>query len=33
MSNKPTIILAHGFWGGAAHWSKVIVGLVRIDAR
>ncbi|MGV1756438.1 alpha/beta hydrolase [Rhizobium sp. P44RR-XXIV] len=28
MPNKPTIILVHGFWGGAAHWSKVIVGLV-----
>ena len=27
MSNKPTIILAHGFWGGAAHWSKVIIEL------
>lgn len=27
MPNKPTIILVHGFWGGAAHWSKVIVGL------
>jgi pimeloyl-ACP methyl ester carboxylesterase len=24
---KPTIVLVHGFWGGAAHWSKVIVGL------
>ncbi|MEO6917733.1 MAG: alpha/beta hydrolase [Collimonas sp.] len=24
MPNKPTIILVHGFWGGAAHWSKVI---------
>lgn len=27
MPNKPTIILVHGFWGGAAHWSKVIVEL------
>lgn len=27
MSNKPTIVLVHGFWGGAAHWSKVIVEL------
>lgn len=27
MSSKPTIILVHGFWGGAAHWSKVIVAL------
>jgi pimeloyl-ACP methyl ester carboxylesterase len=24
MSRKPTIILVHGFWGGAAHWAKVI---------
>lgn len=24
MTNKPTIILVHGFWGGAAHWAKVI---------
>lgn len=23
----PTIILVHGFWGGAAHWAKVIVEL------
>lgn len=29
MSSKPTIVLVHGFWGGAAHWSKVIVGLSR----
>ncbi|MCZ0738512.1 alpha/beta hydrolase [Phreatobacter sp. AB_2022a] len=29
MSSKPTIILVHGFWGGAAHWSKVIVDLAR----
>lgn len=29
MSNKPTIVLVHGFWGGAAHWSKVIVELNR----
>ncbi|MBJ9936875.1 alpha/beta hydrolase [Acinetobacter pittii] len=27
MSNKPAIILVHGFWGGAAHWSKVIIEL------
>ncbi|MFX5358964.1 alpha/beta hydrolase, partial [Acinetobacter baumannii] len=27
MSHKPTIILVHGFWGGAAHWSKVIIEL------
>ncbi|ODV44504.1 hydrolase [Cupriavidus sp. UYMMa02A] len=27
MSNQPTIVLVHGFWGGAAHWGKVIVEL------
>ena len=25
----PAIILVHGFWGGAAHWAKVIVELSR----
>ncbi|MBG3906025.1 alpha/beta hydrolase, partial [Pseudomonas aeruginosa] len=30
MSNLPTIILVHGFWGGAAHWSKVILELRRL---
>lgn len=30
MSAKPTIVLVHGFWGGAAHWSKVIVELARM---
>ena len=29
MNNQPTIVLVHGFWGGAAHWSKVIVELTR----
>jgi len=29
MSKKPTIVLVHGFWGGAANWSKVIVELSR----
>ncbi|AYM82069.1 hypothetical protein H009_12141 [Agrobacterium tumefaciens str. Cherry 2E-2-2] len=29
MGNKPTIILVHGFWGGAAHWGKVILELAR----
>ncbi|UXT20477.1 alpha/beta hydrolase [Agrobacterium tumefaciens] len=29
MVNKPTIILVHGFWGGAAHWRKVILELAR----
>ena len=28
MSDKPTIVLVHGFWGGAAHWNKVIVKLL-----
>jgi pimeloyl-ACP methyl ester carboxylesterase len=27
MSTKPTIVLVHGFWGGAAHWANVIVEL------
>lgn len=27
MPDKPTILLVHGFWGGAAHWAKVIVEL------
>ncbi|MEV0247648.1 alpha/beta hydrolase [Nocardia sp. NPDC050712] len=27
MSDKPAIVLVHGFWGGAAHWAKVIVEL------
>jgi pimeloyl-ACP methyl ester carboxylesterase len=27
MSSKPSVVLVHGFWGGAAHWSKVIVDL------
>jgi pimeloyl-ACP methyl ester carboxylesterase len=29
MSSKPTIVLVHGFWGGAAHWSKVIIQLTK----
>ena len=29
MSTKPDIVLVHGFWGGAAHWAKVIVELDR----
>ncbi len=29
MSNKPSIILVHGFWGGAAHWAKVITRLAQ----
>ena len=27
--SKPAVVLVHGFWGGAAHWSKVIVELDR----
>ncbi|KOU27646.1 hydrolase [Streptomyces sp. WM6373] len=27
MSREPAVVLVHGFWGGAAHWSKVIVEL------
>ncbi|MBH3427701.1 alpha/beta hydrolase [Pseudomonas alkylphenolica] len=30
MSEKPGIVLVHGFWGGAAHWSKVILELSRL---
>ena len=29
MNQKPHIVLVHGFWGGAAHWADVIVGLDR----
>ncbi|MGE8412542.1 MAG: alpha/beta hydrolase [Pseudomonas sp.] len=28
MSEKPTIVLVHGFWGGAAHWNRVIEQLL-----
>ncbi len=31
MSDKPAIVLVHGFWGGAAHWSKVVLELSRRD--
>ncbi|MBO9549314.1 alpha/beta hydrolase [Pseudomonas sp.] len=27
---KPTVILVHGFWGGAAHWAKVILELKKL---
>jgi pimeloyl-ACP methyl ester carboxylesterase len=27
MRSKMNIVLVHGFWGGAAHWAKVIVEL------
>lgn len=29
MTDKPTIVLVHGFWGGAAHWNDVIIELAR----
>ncbi|MEU6979733.1 alpha/beta hydrolase [Streptomyces sp. NPDC046371] len=29
MADKPSIVLVHGFWGGAAHWSHVITELHR----
>ncbi|GGW07150.1 hypothetical protein GCM10010230_50940 [Streptomyces narbonensis] len=29
MADKPAIVLVHGFWGGAAHWSKVVSELHR----
>lgn len=29
MPDKPSIVLVHGFWGGAAHWSGVIGELSR----
>ncbi|AZD79440.1 alpha/beta hydrolase [Pseudomonas chlororaphis] len=29
MSDKPVIVLVHGFWGGAAHWNRVIVELLQ----
>ncbi len=29
MADKPSIVLVHGFWGGAAHWTKVIAELLR----
>jgi pimeloyl-ACP methyl ester carboxylesterase len=33
MSERPAIVLVHGFWGGAAHWSKAIVTLGRMGYR
>lgn len=27
--SQPAVVLVHGFWGGAAHWGKVIVELDR----
>lgn len=29
MADKPAVVLVHGFWGGAAHWSRVIIELYR----
>lgn len=29
MTDKPAVVLVHGFWGGAAHWAHVIVELNR----
>ncbi|MFE7329853.1 alpha/beta hydrolase [Streptomyces sp. NPDC057565] len=29
MDDKPAVVLVHGFWGGAAHWGKVITELHR----
>jgi pimeloyl-ACP methyl ester carboxylesterase len=26
---KPAVVLVHGFWGGAAHWTKVVTELHR----
>ncbi len=33
MAVQPSIVLAHGFWGGAAHWAKVIVQLSKLGYR
>jgi len=33
MSDTPSIVLIHGFWGGAAHWSRVILELSRLGHR
>ena len=30
MPEQKTIVLVHGFWGGASHWSKVILELKRL---
>jgi pimeloyl-ACP methyl ester carboxylesterase len=27
--SQPAVVLVHGFWGGASHWSKVIIELDR----
>ena len=28
--SKPAVVLVHGFWGGAAHWTRVILELRRL---
>ncbi len=28
--SKPAVVLVHGFWGGAAHWAKVILELKKL---
>ncbi|QKW51021.1 alpha/beta hydrolase [Streptomyces buecherae] len=33
MADRPAIVLVHGFWGGAAHWARVITELRRRDFR
>ena len=30
MAAQPSIVLVHGYWGGAAHWGKVIVQLNKL---
>jgi pimeloyl-ACP methyl ester carboxylesterase len=30
MATKPSIVLVHGFWGVAAHWSTVIIQLSKM---
>ena len=30
MSTQPAIVLVHGFWGGAAHWTGVILELKKL---
>lgn len=30
MGSTPTLVLVHGFWGGAAHWSGVILALAKL---
>ncbi|MFF5721787.1 alpha/beta hydrolase [Streptomyces buecherae] len=33
MADRPAIVLVHGFWGGAAHWARVVTELRRRDFR